>query len=121
MKLTFAQVPGFVLKWKNLELTDVDLQALEKLIMQRPEAGDVMQGTGGLRKVRFAPPSWNRGKSGGTRVCYITIFDAQCCYLITLFAKNEKENLSQGERHLIKALIVSIKEYHRPQSSKDVQ
>jgi len=71
MWLTFIQLAPFVVAWRRLGLTDEDLSALEQLIMHRPEAGAVMQGTGGVRKLRFAPPSWHMGKSGATRVCYI--------------------------------------------------
>lgn len=43
----------------------VDLQALERILIANPDAGDVIPGTGGLRKLRFAPPSWHTGKRGG--------------------------------------------------------
>jgi hypothetical protein len=57
MKLTIAQVSAFVAEWRKLRLTDEDLAALEKMIMDHPDAGAVMAGTGGIRKLRFAPPS----------------------------------------------------------------
>ena len=109
MKLTFVQLAMFVADWKHLKLTDDDLQALEQLIMQRPEAGAVMSGTGGMRKVRFAPPSWNKGKSGATRVCYIHFVDAAACYLITIFAKNEQANLSKADRTAWHDFIVELR------------
>ncbi len=65
--------------------------------MARPEAGAVMAGTAGLRKVRFAPPSWHTGKSGTSRVC-CTLFP-ETVMLVTLFAKNEKDNLTKDERN----------------------
>ena len=70
MRFSFAQVVVFVARWRKLRLTDEDLQALERQIAADPDAGDVMRGTGGVRKLRFAPPSWNTGKSGAARVCY---------------------------------------------------
>jgi hypothetical protein len=94
MRLTFGQTVAFDAQWRRLRLTDEDLQALESLIMERPEAGVVMQGTGGLRKIRFAPPSWHTGKSGATRVCYVAYTEFGHCLLVELFAKNEKVNLS---------------------------
>jgi hypothetical protein len=57
-----------------------------------------MRGTGGIRKLRFAPPSWNRGKSGAARVCYAVFSRIETVYLLTLFAKNEKANLSDTEK-----------------------
>jgi len=57
-----------------------------------------MKGTGGLRKVRFAPPSWHTGKSGAARVCYVHVVRADSVGLIAIFAKNEKENLSAEDK-----------------------
>lgn len=113
MTLAFAQVATFVAKWKRLKLTDEDLQALESQIMENPDAGDVMQGTGGIRKVRFSPPSWHAGKRGAARVCYITIVDAGFCYLLTLFAKSEKGNLTRQERNDLRRLADILKNAHR--------
>ena len=62
-----------------------------------------MQGTGGLRKARVALE--NRGKSGGARVCYIDFVFAETVYLITVFGKKEKANLSKEERNNIKKAI----------------
>jgi hypothetical protein len=113
VKLTFAQVSGFVSKWKALKLTDNDLQALEKQIMEQPEGGDVMRGTAGVRKIRFAPPSWHTGKSGGTRVCYIVFVEAAFCYLFALFGKNEKPNLTNEEKRELQAIIPKLRKLHR--------
>src|SRR5690606_32693397 len=71
MQLTFVQLTGFVSEWKHFRLTDEDLRALERQLLVEPEAGAVMTGTGGLRKIRFAPPSRGSGKSGAFRVAYI--------------------------------------------------
>ena len=111
MKLTFGQVAGFVADWKRLGLTDEDLQALEKLIMERPEAGVVMSGAGGLRKIRFAPPSWHTGKSGATRVCYVVFSELSHCYLIALFAKNEQANLDSAQKKQARQLIEKLKKH----------
>jgi hypothetical protein len=66
MQLTIVQLAAFVSDWKRLGLDDEDLQALENIFRRSPEAGTVIPGTGGFRKVRFAPPSWHTGKSGAT-------------------------------------------------------
>jgi hypothetical protein len=74
VRKVITQLPLFISKWQRpkMRLRDEDLQALEIALMEDPEAGDVMRGTGGLRKIRFAPPSWSMGKSGALRVCYVT-------------------------------------------------
>jgi hypothetical protein len=70
MMITFIQLSGFVSEWKRFRLDGEDLRDLERSLLARPDAGAVMAGTGGLRKVRFAPPSRHSGKSGAYRVGY---------------------------------------------------
>jgi hypothetical protein len=65
------QSATFVAEWRAARLDDDDLRALEALLLENPERGPVMSGTGGLRKLRYAPPSWHIGKSGATRVGYL--------------------------------------------------
>ena len=110
MRLTFAQVEMFASDWRRLRLTDEDLQALESMIMERPEAGPIMSGTGGLRKLRFAPPSWHTGKSGATRVCYVYFVKSAHCGLIAIFPKNEKSNLNAKEKSLVRKVIQSLRD-----------
>jgi hypothetical protein len=97
-----------------MKLTDEDLQALERQIMEQPNAGDLMRGTAGVRKVRFAPPSWHTGKSGATRVCYIVFVEAAFCYLFAMFGKSEKPNLTDGEKRELQNIIPKLRELHRP-------
>lgn len=113
MKLTFVQVSAFAAKWKAFRFSDEDLQALEAAIMERPDAGEVMKGTGGMRKLRFAAPSARTGKSGGSRVCYVVLMESGFCYLITIFAKNEKANLTAAERNEMKQVTELIKKAHQ--------
>jgi hypothetical protein len=110
VRFTFGQTAEFFKRWKRLKLTDEDQQALEKLLAEHPEAGMVMQGTGGLRKVRFAPPSWHAGKSGAARVCYVIYTDLGYCYLVTLFPKNQKANLSGQDKERIRKLIPALRQ-----------
>jgi hypothetical protein len=107
--MTFGQIASFLREWRRLRLTDEDLQALETLIMERPEAGQVMQGTGGLRKIRFAPPSWRTGKSGATRVCYVYFVSAAWCELLMIFSKNQKPNLSAAEKARARQYIADLR------------
>lgn len=68
--LRFIHLSPFVRKWKDHKLGEEDLRRLEWEIISQPDGGAVMAGTGGVRKMRFAPPNWKRGKSGALRVCY---------------------------------------------------
>lgn len=66
-----------------------------------------MEGTGGIRKVRF--PLENKGKSGSVRVCYTDFEEYEVTYLITAFTKNEQENLSAEEKTVLKKLVKALK------------
>jgi hypothetical protein len=107
MTRTFIEVPSFTQKWFSMGLTDKDLAKLQAVILDNPDAGDVMEGTGGLRKLRFAVG--NRGKSHGVRVCYVDFLTYEKIYLIHVFSKNEKDNLSESERNSIKKIIGLLK------------
>jgi hypothetical protein len=110
--MSFRQMSGFITAWRRLGLTDEDLQELEEQIMENPETGSVMSGTGGIRKLRFAPPSMHTGKRGATRVCYAVIFE-DVCYLFTIFPKNQMPNLSASDKAALRSLIADIRNRHR--------
>ena len=99
----FIQATVFTRMWKNLGFVDEDLRRLEITLLKNPKIGDVIQGTGRLRKLRFAFP--NQGKSGSVRVCYVDFEEKGIIYLFAAFAKNEQENLSQAERNFLKKQI----------------
>ena len=68
-----------------------------------PTAGDLIEGTGGVRKLRWARDG--RGKSGGVRVIYYFHSEAMPLYLLTMFAKNERANLSKAVRNALAGLV----------------
>jgi hypothetical protein len=107
MVRTFYEMKHFTKKWQDLGFTDDELSQLQQVLLENPKAGDVMKGTGGLRKVRFA--FQGSGKSGSVRVCYIDIEGVLEIHLIDVFAKNEKENLSKAERNEIRIVVEQIK------------
>lgn len=103
MTRTFIMTQEFDKNWKSMGLTDDDLKALQEELILNPTRGDLMQGTGGLRKLRIAFDG--RGKSGSGRVCYVDFAVYNKIYLITAYPKNEKDNLSKAERNAIAAVI----------------
>ncbi len=107
MTRAFIQTAEFSRNWDRLGFDDEDLRLLELYIMKHPDKYPVMQGTGGLRKARVALE--NKGKSGGARVCYVDFVFAETVYLITVFGKKEKANLSKEERNNIKKVIEALK------------
>jgi hypothetical protein len=91
-------------------MSDEDIDALVAYLAQNPMAGEEMQGTGGCRKVRFAIRGNNKGKSGGVRT--ITFYSGQSMplFLITVFGKSQKVNLTKAERSSLKKLTDAIVE-----------
>lgn len=112
MTRTFIEVPLFTKRWKEIGLDDKELRNLQLLLLMDPQAGPVMEGTGGIRKVRF--PLLNRGKSGSVRVCYTDFEEYEVIYLITAFEKKQQENLTAEEKSILKKLVKTLKgEMHR--------
>ncbi len=105
---SFIELPIFSKRWSEIGLGDDELLDLQIMLLKDPESGPVMEGTGGIRKVRF--PLENRGKSGSIRVCYADFEEYEVTYLLTAFGKNEKENLTQEEKNVLKKLVKALKE-----------
>lgn len=107
MTRTFIEIPLFTKRWIEIGLDDQELQALQILLLKNPESGPIMEGTGGIRKVRFSLE--NRGKSGGLRVCYTDFAEYEVIYLITAFEKKDQENLTEEEKNVLKKLVKALK------------
>jgi hypothetical protein len=108
MRLAFVQLSRFAARWTQLKLTDDDLRALEQMLLRNPDAGAVVAGTGGLRKVRFAPPSRHMGKSGAFRVGYAYFRVADTVYFLAIYPKNEQANLAAAEKAEVRKMIEII-------------
>jgi len=107
----FVYLKNFDDKWNELNLTDDDLILLEDYLSENPDSGNVIQGTGGLRKLRWALP--NTSKSGGARILYLDIVVKEKIYMIDLFTKSEKENLTKAEKNNMKKLVTELKGENR--------
>ncbi|MCK6406550.1 MAG: type II toxin-antitoxin system RelE/ParE family toxin [Rhodocyclaceae bacterium] len=99
---TVAETPEYVRRAEKL-LSDDERRDLLSYLAAHPRAGDLMEGTGGVRKLRWA--RGGRGKSGGVRVIYYFHSATLPLYLLTLFAKNERANLSRAERNALAELV----------------
>ncbi len=93
-------------------LTVEELYATIDAIAKNPAAGDVIKDTGGVRKIRVAVGG--RGKSGGARVIYFFFNEQFPIYLLTVFTKNEKSDLSAKERNELLKLTTALKAAWRP-------
>jgi hypothetical protein len=98
----------FTRRWKSFGLHDEDLLALQFLIMLNPAGAPVVEGTGGLRKMRFAPKAWKTGKSGAMRVCYAYLEAYGTVLLIIVYSKDEKGDLVPEEKKEIRKLLRRI-------------
>ena len=92
MLLTIAELPEYLRSAAKL-LADTERRAIIDHLAAHPAAGDLIEGTGGVRKLRWARDG--RGKSGGVRMIYYFHSEAMPLYLLTMFAKNERANLSK--------------------------
>ena len=108
MTRTFVYMPKFDKEWAKLGLNDDDLRQLETYLLENPNAGDIMEGTGGIRKLRWVLP--NQGKSGGIRVLFIDFISYEKICIFDLFPKDEKHNLTKAEKNKIKDIVKSIRE-----------
>ena len=108
MRWTLIPLTAFRRLWQSLKLPDEDLRGLESAIMRDPAAPAVMKGTGGLRKIRFAPPSRGSGKSGSMRVGFAQFPEFRRIYLVTLFLKKDAGNLSAADCKAIKTRLTEL-------------
>ena len=107
---TIVETRPFIQDAKS-RLTVDERIALINMIATDPTCGAVIEGTGGVRKVRFAVQG--RGKSGGVRVVYFFLNETLPIFLLAVFAKNEKANLSKAERNALAKLVVKLVDTYR--------
>jgi len=109
--ITIAETGPFQKKVTGL-LTADERKLLIDYLAQHPKAGDLIKGTGGVRKLRWAKQC--SGKSGGVRVIYYYYDDDIPLFLLALFGKNEKANLSKLECNELKKLTtLLVKQYNK--------
>ena len=96
---TVVETPAFVAVAEKL-FSPAEIAEIIDTVAADPYCGDVMPGTGGFRKFRFARQG--RGKSGGARVIYIYRNEQFPVFLVTVFPKNQKANLTKDERNQLK-------------------
>lgn len=104
MKAVFVELPPFE-RHRAAYLSDDTFKEFQSQLMSNPEAGDVIKGTGGLRKVRFYDERRGKGKRGGIRVIYYWWVDGLQFWLFTLYNKDEMEDLTEQQRSQLKALL----------------
>lgn len=104
MKALFVELPAFA-RHRADYLDDDGFRGLQNALLDNPEAGEVIAGTGGLRKVRYADARRGKGKRGGLRVIYFWWDAGDQFWLYTLYDKDAIDDLSAKERAVLKDLL----------------
>ena len=84
-------------------LTDDDYRLLQHELVARPDVGNIIRGSGGLRKVRWA--ATGRGKRGGVRVIYYWAVDREIILMLLIYGKNEQDDLTAEQLRVLKGLV----------------
>ena len=104
---TVVETAEFLVRSSKVMSDEQRAQVVE-MLARDPECGEIMKGTGGVRKVRVALVG--RGKSGGARVIYYFHSEKLPVFALTVFAKNERANLTPGERNAMAVVVRTIKQ-----------
>ena len=102
MLITVAETGEYQRRAEKL-LAGNERQDIVNYVAAFPKAGDLIPGTGGVRKLRWR--RGGKGKSGGVRVIYYFHSERMPLYLLSVFSKNERADLSQSERNGLAAMV----------------
>jgi hypothetical protein len=102
--MEFLEAPAFS-GYVSGYLTDDEYRELQYRLAAAPEHGDVIPGTGGFRKLRWADPRRGKGRRGGLRVIYCYFPGEQQIWLMTLYDKGEASDLTPKERQALKSAV----------------
>jgi hypothetical protein len=104
MDALFIELPAFQ-KHRNDYLDDELFQSFQLELLKNPEAGDLLEGTGGLRKVRFSDQRRGKGKRSGLRVIYYWWSGFDQFWLFTVYSKNEQDDLTPAQKKLFRQTL----------------
>ena len=104
MKSVFIESSIFE-KFRDTYISEEEFRLFQADLMANPKQGDVIQGTGGLRKIRVAGK--DKGKRGGSRVIYYYFDEKRRFYLLTIYGKNEMSDLNAEQKKQLKAFMDS--------------
>ena len=104
MKAIFKEMRVFS-KFREQYLSDDQFQAIQIFLLKSPHAGDLIRGTGGLRKLRWMDARRGKGKRGGLRIIYYWCMAACEFWLFTIYDKDEMDNLKHEERAVLRQML----------------
>jgi hypothetical protein len=108
---TVVETPVFIRSAAQAKVSEAELDEIRTLVAENPTAGDAMPGTGGARKLRFA--ARGKGKSGGYRI--VTFYSGEDIpvFLLDIYAKGEKIDLTQEEKNTLKRILQRLADSYR--------
>jgi hypothetical protein len=104
MEAVFVELPPFE-RLRTRYLDDEGYRSLQQALLAHPQAGSLIEGTGGLRKLRRPDPRRGKGTRGGLRVIYYAWVAGRQFWLFTLYDKDEAQDLTAVQRHALRALL----------------
>lgn len=105
----FVELPAFE-RHRSKYMDDRTYSDFQQELLRKPDAGEVIQGTGGLRKVRFKDPNRGKGKRSGIRVIYYWWVQENEFLLFTMYGKDEMADLTPKQRQQLAAALKNEKE-----------
>lgn len=106
MHATFVELPPFQ-RLRDQYFDDDSFRELQTQLMENPEAGDLIKGTGGLRKIRYLDARRGKGKRGGLRVIYFWRGANKEFWMFLVFDKDEADDLTAEQRHTLRNRLYS--------------
>ena len=103
--MIFVETPTFT-RMVTALLSDEEYRVLQTVLVDDPERGAVIEGGGGIRKMRYA--AHGRGKSGGLRVIYYWLREEHQIYLLVIYPKSKKDDLNAKEIAILRALVKEL-------------
>jgi len=98
--------------------SDEGYRELQARLILNPLGGQVMPGCGGLRKIRHGDPRRGKGRRGGLRIIYLYVAELNWIFLLDIYGKDEKDDLTSGEKTVLARLASGLKEEARKRLTK---
>lgn len=108
MQVTVLETDEYARRSEDL-LSLEERVGVQAFLAENPDSGDLVPGLSGLRKLRWTQQSRNKGRRGGTRVIYFYAISHQTVVLVTVYSKEEKEDLTNADRKQLKKDAADIK------------
>ena len=116
---TVVETPTFLRQAKAAGVTEAELDAIKKAIAKNPQSGAIVPGTGGARKLRFAPAG--RGKRGGYRTIHYYAADDVPVFLLTVLSKGQRADLSRAEQNQLRRILSVLADEYRKNTKAKVR